>query len=944
MSEKCKPSYRNLNTIKSYSDQKYATVQWCEQNCENDEYLRQEVEKLKYLSPPSVRQSYMIGQFVDFKNSWGCKANGDTQVTFDNGGLKNVEIDFNTPEGMEMVDTENTTAEIKTYTDDTTGQPTAYYTVPSHIETREIPAEYESFGMLETANSAWYVGYNKAKDYKLIAEWLNNPKRNDIPSVCRAQTFKAEATGTLTSVDLQLDFNGSTHRPCGSPLYVQIWKTYKDFKPVTKYDKEHHKMKYVYIKYDDAVKKDERYKKVENRYKLVEKKEKDKKGKEITKKYWEKDNKKGEYVRLRKDVRFPGHNKVKKYDDKGNPKSYFTDIYHPLAEATFSETSPGTQSIVFDKPLWVKEGKRYAIVLFSPLSDWLHCPRWEGWGRNCKRSKLYKHGHAFMSEDNGRTWKIYGKNGADKDQEGHILDYKQGRYTPSDFAFQCNVETKAASVETTQLYTTDEEFEVRLKPIHSNPIRQLSLTPTDIGSETTAQENVGGYVAYEVSTDGNVWYDVNAPNYTIVFEKPYPEMVLVRAKIKSNDATAVNQPKIEAVNVHLLTEPATTMYARTAFNVARTEHMLAANVWGKLYAPFECDPTVECTAEIIQSSEIIDHFKIIELDELLNLMQLKEMNTTDLEEKTGTELATYLTDHYDIIENLRANNIYIKPFVDGNTMYLLSFPVKDINDERDGALILTKSEDAESFSDYRARGIDTFSNQVAYPIIRAELESENKLADPVNADETTTGETTTETPQKDDVKPVNTLAEWIDYTFDYDTNELIFKKTTMEEDLPSGDFNVTYNPIFIDGLTNEELGTHVDEDTGLREDGLVLDYFKETILVTNEHVENRRVGLRVKPLHPLRQIYLYKVDAEEGDEPINVREFSDYYFDLDTNEVVFEVKSTDGVSTLLTEGDTLEIVYTPALEDSRVAIGYYAKRVNTDMQCRLQNCYFEYKC
>ena len=56
MSKKCKPKYKNLNLIQSFSEQKYATVQLMNQVCSNDEYLRQKVEELNYLTPPSVRK------------------------------------------------------------------------------------------------------------------------------------------------------------------------------------------------------------------------------------------------------------------------------------------------------------------------------------------------------------------------------------------------------------------------------------------------------------------------------------------------------------------------------------------------------------------------------------------------------------------------------------------------------------------------------------------------------------------------------------------------------------------------------------------------------------------------------------------------------------------------------------------------------------------------
>ena len=57
---KCPPQYKNLNEIQSFSEQRYATVQWAEQNCENDEYLKQEVDEL-------IRNAIEEGNYKEFK-------------------------------------------------------------------------------------------------------------------------------------------------------------------------------------------------------------------------------------------------------------------------------------------------------------------------------------------------------------------------------------------------------------------------------------------------------------------------------------------------------------------------------------------------------------------------------------------------------------------------------------------------------------------------------------------------------------------------------------------------------------------------------------------------------------------------------------------------------------------------------------------------------------
>ena len=74
-------------------------------------------------------------------------------------------------------------------------------------------------------NSWWYVGYDKAKNYQLRPDWIKSWKDGEIPSVCRAQTFKCVNGGILEAISLSLQNNGVKSSNWGSPLYVQIWGT-----------------------------------------------------------------------------------------------------------------------------------------------------------------------------------------------------------------------------------------------------------------------------------------------------------------------------------------------------------------------------------------------------------------------------------------------------------------------------------------------------------------------------------------------------------------------------------------------------------------------------------------------------------------------------------------------------------------------------------------------
>ena len=921
---RCKPDYKNLNLIQSFSEQSKATVQWARQVCQNDEWLRQQVDQLKYLTPPAIRKRYNITEFFDKAQSYGCRTT-DSEVVFDSLNPDDIFIDFS---DMSLIDVAKSNVDFVTEPDND-GTENTYARLQTHPE--ETPANYESFGTSTggTNNSYWYVGYNKSKNYNLKAEWLKNEKRNDIPSVCRAQTFKVPSGkgGVLESISLKLDYNGSKNRECASPLYVQIWRTYRKFATKTVWNKTKKKMEYNYIKYSELPTSDssgkgqykenysnyQRYEQYQKKLKYTSGKKKgqykkDKNGNILTETAYRKKTD-GEYVREREYVQWLGHNK-KKADG-----TYYSNIYHPLAEAVCTKVGDPWPTIKFEKPCIIEAGKSYAIVVFSPLSDWKHCPRWGGWGRNCKRDSVYPDGYAFMSEDNGRTWKRYGKNGKDTSASGKVLEYKKGKYTPQDFAFEINVETEAAK--TNVVYNTDEEY-LYLKPILTNPIKEVKLSYESEGHENNRGQLV--HVEYEVSIDGDEWRSID--NATPVnFEastqegEELPRMLLVRARLWREDTTAAKTltPYIKNMRIMLNTYLAKEMYARTSFHEPKTEAMLGANVWGRIFAPFVNESTVDCSLEIIQGESVTDHFnfvKLSEVDEKLEELELEYPEVTSLENESR---AIYLTEHPEIINELKNRYTYIIPYEIDNKLYLLSFA----SSYESEYMIITKENDDDAFGYYPVGGL-SFSNEVAYPILSVRSQA----------------------PVPGDADGVDVFSEWIDFTFDYDKNQLFFKPSTLE-DLVEGDLEITYNPVFISGLRPEEVGVHFDEETGLESDGLILDYFKEKIIISNDNIESRRVSLRAKPTDPIRQVYLYDSSFGENSEPVELFEDKDFTLDIESNELVF--KSMDNTSIVFRQGDILQIVYTPNLEDSKIALGYFAKRDDTNMQVHIKDVYFEVK-
>ena len=63
----------------------------------------------------------------------------------------------------------------------------------------------------------------------------------------------------------------------------------------------------------------------------------------------------------------------------------------------------------------------------------------------------------------------------------------------------------------------------------------------------------------------------------------------------------------------------------------------------------------------------------------------------------------------------------------------------------------------------------------------------------------------------------------------------------------NGNLTVKYNPVFVKDLTVDEVGEHYDEN-GIRSDGLILDYFKETDLYKKMEKEIADYDIIIAPI------------------------------------------------------------------------------------------------
>lgn len=821
MTQKCKPNYKNLNTIQSFSDQRYATSQWAEQNCENDEYLKQEVDELNYRSPARIRKRFKP-VLVDDKSSYGYTVNPDNTVSFSELLNYTFLIDFS---DFSRIDLERSDCDFKNFVDglDVQHKCATIPLVKSGISIHNC----RTLNPGEGINSFWYTGFDKTKHYHLRPDWIKNCFDSEIPAVCRAQTFTIPATdennnpiedAILYSVDLNLENNGTSNSNWGSPLYVQLWKTRKVKVEKTKWDKDSKKNvsysppQYEYIYYPD-----------------------------------------------------------------GTPETALaTAVYHP------DKIEPHLQNFRFDKKTVVQAGEHYAIVMLSPLSHWDHCPRIAGWGRNCEVDK-YPGGDAFLSEDNGRTWQRYGK------MDTTVNQYRLGEYTPQDFGFVVHMGMYDEG------YATDEDFYMYLKPIQLNPIKSLQLVPVGYGDEI---QEADIDLEFQVSKSGKAdsWVTLQSNDLSINFNRDpatgeYPHFAFIRVRMRTDDEDIA--PYLDSLKVIVEMDIPKEMYVRTLKYTPKTSAMLGASAWSKFYSRFETDPQVTGSCELITDKICIEHFDIITANELPFYTNIDGLDDSKLTDPDMDVRYNYLMTDANALTILKENKVYVKPYTYTSGGETVTHPM--------------------SFTD----GIQ-FDNSPAYPILDGNLNPMgNGLEVPV--------------------------AEWIDYVFDYDNDKLIFNEVMnqytkngsvvtegIEEYLPVGTLEISYNPIFIQDLTKDEVGIREDSE------GFVLDYFKEEFIINESDVENRYIQLKFAPCDPIRELVIDDVEYIE-----------DIHFTVDyTNQrILFPIIDVNLSSTLLTEniGKEMYVVYTPNLEDAGLSIGYRGVRTNTDKQMKIYENYLEYK-
>ena len=427
----------------------------------------------------------------------------------------------------------------------------------------------------------------------------------------------------------------------------------------------------------------------------------------------------------------------------------------------------------------------------------------------------------------------------------------------------------------------NKDFWLYLKPFYSNEVRRVYLYPEDNNNDNSC------VVEWQVSNNGRTWITVPRSSHMVNFDSTTP-VTFVRARLRSTGEVPAH---INSFTVELQTERALKMYARTNYYRPKTTPMLGANLWGRVIAPFDLNVNdvskVDCTVEIISEKEVSDTYEVITVSDLDRYIFVG-LDETQIKGKTDDKRAKYLQENPSKIEQLKEYNVYVLPHNHTNDGWITFFQYFE------------------------------FRQEPAYPILECSFNP---------------------TCKNDEARFYN---EWTDFIYNYSETEDITKLVPTPEgkteecnipsnclywytdilrDMKAGTIRVVYNPLIISGLTKSEVS-----------DGFVLDYMKENIPLGDENVESRTVKLRCSPLDPIRDCFL---NLDKSDEKELVEDV-DYTVDYERRIITFEPG-------LLVSGYTLTVVYTPNIDDTGLAVGYYAERDKESYNCTIKPLSMEYK-
>lgn len=659
---------------------------------------------------------------------------------------------------------------------------------------------------------------------------------------------------------------------------------------------------------------------------------------------------------------------------------------------SFNVTSSALTAITFDSPAHLEKDKEYFFILRSPLTSYGHAYGVGGWSNSCylDKTKLYKDGEAFLSENNGYSWIKHGK--TDKK-----LKYHNGQQPPVSFAFTCHIE------ESKSTYPTDKEYSVYFKCLRMNPIKHVQISP--IRSSLPDEESTS--IEYYISQDGKTWKNIETEedygeDEETIYNNSNSTYLYLRVDFKTSNSSVT--PSLGGLVVTADTLPAHKAYFKTSIFNPRTSPMLGAAIWSGVYTPYQLANTtensnnVDVKVDIYRDQVIKDHFKFITPSDIKDYTFtetfVKKYYNTDTLVDLNEGNAQHMTDS-------EANVIALSKKDDGSDVSALATAIQSeyntlgyltLNDEEVSKIVtklntelsvIETEEDALDFieeypliinqlHEYHIYLVGTYQIPLSKPAVKYLLSANFKPAKTENTTKEPDYELLSEdhdfiadydmgvdyipTDEDGEVKLfylTNNLHEYnsnlSEKTYaveDYGKTVLTFLEPTEEEiesntyntlyKLTPGDLEVEYMPLFIKGLTMDVFykydsnGNIITNSNGVPiYQKMPLDIMVDDFIYDGETID---FDLSVDPVCALRRVLINEGYDDEKEL------FEDVDFTVDYDNKRLKLKYSDLIS-----GDLISVRYTPNLTDTGLGIAYRMTRKDNLSQAYILPSYWQFR-
>ena len=489
-------------------------------------------------------------------------------------------------------------------------------------------------------NNHWYNGFNRTKNYNIKSKWRKDQDTYDIPSVCHAQTFKAENSGRLSKVNLNIQGSKNAVSPC----IVEIRETSAKGYPTTKV----------------LARAEKKFSSTGNNVTAFEFKNKAKVTKGKT------------YAIV---VRSPLSHFENTFRIGGWTTGCFSSEkkYYGNGSAFTSEDNGKT---------WVKNGKTKDTKSYGS--------HYYDWGINQKPIDFAFEVYVQPITQKAIKQKVTTSNAKKLIEDGYTLQ-KDGTYR--------KLLTKAYDEKHTYEYSYIREgsYYLHLKPIQINPIDFFMISNTFKDALSSAEHESSDYWKWEYYTASDGWVEV--PSIGVDFDNNNTKYTVLKLRIRCDieqntyvDTTTnisgtvldelVQKEKLtrstltylKEATILALTKFPQKAYLRTMYYHPPQNQILGANIWSEIglnAQPVVGNESAELEIDIIHEKVASEHFKFYDL----NILNGADMENLTPQQMDLIDDMSLLINQYRFGDNPTDYDSY-------DAEYILNYVVDDFEEDK----------------------------------------------------------------------------------------------------------------------------------------------------------------------------------------------------------------------------------------------------------------------